>query len=147
MKFFVNSLQSRAINRSVDLRGLNAGVAKQFLDLPEIGTAGEHVGGEAVAQCVGADFGIDVGAQRVAFYQFPDRFAPQSFSGPRQQQPHGLLWIALSQQVRASFGQVISNGGYGSSTDGDHALFRSLAFDQTETIVEVNVGQQEIAHL
>jgi hypothetical protein len=49
MKLFMDAFQARAIDRGVDLRGLNAGVAEQLLDLPKIGSPGEHVGSEAVA--------------------------------------------------------------------------------------------------
>ena len=38
---------------SVDLGGLQAGVAQQFLHHPEVGAAVEQVGGEAVAEGVG----------------------------------------------------------------------------------------------
>ena len=38
---------------SVDLRGLQTGVTKQFLYHPEVGTTVQQVGGEAVAEGVG----------------------------------------------------------------------------------------------
>ena len=40
----------------VNLRGGDAGVAQHFLNLPQIGAAGEHVRGKTMPQGVRTDF-------------------------------------------------------------------------------------------
>lgn len=63
----MDSFESGGFDLGIDLRGLNAGVSEQFLNLPQVGAASQHVGRKAVAERVGADVGIDLGMQGVAF--------------------------------------------------------------------------------
>ena len=55
MKLLVHRLQSGHVHVGVDLCGGDTGVAEHLLDLSEVGAAGEHVGGKAVAHGVRAD--------------------------------------------------------------------------------------------
>lgn len=41
-------LQPRVIHVGVELRGGDAGVAEHFLDVPQVGSTGEQVRGEAM---------------------------------------------------------------------------------------------------
>ena len=48
MELPVDPLEPGGVHMRVDLRGGNARVAKHLLDLPQVGSAGEHVRGETV---------------------------------------------------------------------------------------------------
>ena len=54
MKLVVDRLETRRVDVGVNLRGGDAGMAEHFLHLPQVGTATEHVRGEAMPQPVGA---------------------------------------------------------------------------------------------
>ena len=56
----------------VDLGGGDAGVAEEGLNAAEIGAGVEHVGGEGVAQFVGADVKGDGGVAEVFFEEVTD---------------------------------------------------------------------------
>ena len=49
----IDRYQAFLAHMSVDLGGLETGVAQQFLDHPQVSAAIEKVGGEAVAEGVG----------------------------------------------------------------------------------------------
>ena len=54
MKLAVDRLEARRVDVRVNLGSGDAGVTEHLLYLPQIGTATEHVRGEAVPQPVGA---------------------------------------------------------------------------------------------
>ena len=56
----------------VDLGGAQVGVAKEFLDAAQVGSVVEEVGGEAVAQFVGANFEGDGGMPEIFLQEIID---------------------------------------------------------------------------
>jgi hypothetical protein len=54
MKCGMHFFQPRVIDVRVDLRRGDAGVAEHFLDLPQVGPAGQKVRGEAMPERMGA---------------------------------------------------------------------------------------------
>lgn len=48
MELVVNFFKSRLVDVRVDLSGRDAGVAKHFLDLAQVGAAGEQMSGKAM---------------------------------------------------------------------------------------------------
>jgi len=85
MKLPVDFFEPCLIDVSVDLRRGDAGVAEKLLNLAEVGSAGEQVGGEAMAEGVGANVGAGADAADVAFDEQPNCFAPQPFAAAREQ--------------------------------------------------------------
>ena len=57
----------------VDLCGRDAGVPEHFLDLPQVGAAGQQVRGEAVPQRVRAGLALDAATPGLAPHESPDR--------------------------------------------------------------------------
>ena len=74
-------LQARLIDVRVDLRRRDARMAEEFLHLPQIGTAGEHVRRKTMTERMGTDRRWGAAAEGVFFYQFPNRFPPQALAG------------------------------------------------------------------
>ena len=59
MTLLVQALEPAVFDLCVELRGGDAGVAEQFLQLADACPTGKHVGGETVSECVGADVAGD----------------------------------------------------------------------------------------
>ena len=87
MEAIVDFLQSRLIDVRVDLRRGNAGMAEHFLDLAQVGSAGEQMGRETVSHRVGTDRLGGSNANGVLLDEFPNGFPPQSLAATGQQQP------------------------------------------------------------
>ena len=49
MKLLVHPLQTRHVDMGIELRRRDTGMAQHFLDLSQIGAAGQQMGCEAVA--------------------------------------------------------------------------------------------------
>ena len=67
----MHMLEPRAIDVGVDLSCCNVGVAEEFLDDPEVGAAGEEMGGEAVSELVRVD-AIEPCERSAFFNDLPD---------------------------------------------------------------------------
>ena len=78
---------------SVDLRGLQTGVAQQFLDDPQVGAPVEQVGGEAVAQGVGVG-----GHRRAAVQEPPDVPGPEP-RAPAVEEERPRRGLSVRQQA------------------------------------------------
>ena len=63
VKLFVDRLKPAAVNVGVDLGGGDVWMTEHDLDGPKIGTMFEKVGGEWMAQGVGADLFVDPGCK------------------------------------------------------------------------------------
>ena len=61
MSGVVDLLEAGGTHVGVDFGGLELGVAKEFLHGAEVGAVVEQVGGEAVAEFVGRDRGVESG--------------------------------------------------------------------------------------
>ena len=72
--------QSALIYVGVDLSRRDIGMSQEFLDLAEVGAAGQQVRGETVPQRMRAHFAIHSGAGCILFDQRPDRFTAQASS-------------------------------------------------------------------
>ncbi len=76
---------------SIDLRRLDAGVTQHFLNLSQIGAAGQQVSCETVAKAVGTDLGINSGAAGIVFDQSPKVNAVHGLAASRQKQFFGWM--------------------------------------------------------
>jgi len=74
------------VDLCVDLCGTDAGMSEQFLQGSYFSSSREHVGREAVTECMRADIAADSDAGGVTFYQFPDRNSGQWSSTASQQE-------------------------------------------------------------
>ena len=83
----MHALQSRRIDMRIDLRRGDAGVSQEFLNFPQVGAAGEHVGGEAVTERVGTDPLGQSGSSGILSDDLPNRFAPQPPSALGEEKP------------------------------------------------------------
>ena len=71
VKLIVDLLQPRMLDVSIDLRGLNVGVSKHLLDLPQVRSTGQQVRRETMTQRVRTDVAGDPNSFRVAFDESP----------------------------------------------------------------------------
>ena len=72
MELVVHLAQALAGDMGVDLRGADAGVAKEFLNDTKVGTAFQEMGGKAVPQHVRRYFATDPGAGHTGFDPAPN---------------------------------------------------------------------------
>lgn len=136
MKFLVHAFEFAVLDLGVDLCRFDACVSKHFLDQSQVGSACEQVSGEAMTEGVWAGFRIDSDPFRVAFDQFPDRFAAQSLSGARDDDPRSIFGVSVGDEDGARLLQVLFDDFDGSLAQGDHPLFASFAFGQAVAFVE-----------
>src|SRR5439155_18735943 len=72
MELGVDRFQATAIDVRVVLRGLNRGVAEEFLHGSQVRAAAEQVRGEAVPQRVRADADLEPGPTAILLHQLPE---------------------------------------------------------------------------
>jgi hypothetical protein len=75
MKLLVHFLEFAAIDLSVDLRRLDAGMSEHFLNEPQVCSPSEQVCRKAMSQCVWRGFVADPNPFDVTLDKFPDSFA------------------------------------------------------------------------
>ena len=146
MKLTVHLLESRLLDMGVDLSRGDAGVAQQFLDLTQVGAAGEQMGGETVPQGVGTDGVGEPACSRIAFDQFPDRLPAQSLTASRQQQP-GWRGAGVGRQCSAFVCQVVANGFDRLSAQRHEPLFAPFALALAVPLVQVHVDGLQMRDL
>lgn len=127
----------------VDLRCSDARVPKQFLNLAQIGAAGEQMGGEAVPHRVWAEFIGDTDPGTVLFEKFPDPFAPQALPTRREEQIIGGRQPALGQPRTFVF-QIIAHGLAAAAPHRDDALLVPFAVTDAKAFVEPYIAQAEV---
>ena len=124
----------------VDLRGAEAGVAQQLLDLAEIGAAGEHVGGGRVAQAV------RLHVLAGGFHDLPDALARDAPAlvgeeqGPR-------VGVAFLEQERPREAEIVLYRDDGRFAEGDDALLASLPEDAGGFAFEFDIALGDVAEL
>ena len=67
MGLVVGAFEALGGEMGVNLSGGEVGVAEEFLDAAEVGPGVEHVRGEAVAEFVGREVGIEAGESEIFF--------------------------------------------------------------------------------
>ena len=133
----------------VELGGGDRGVPQQLLDHPDVGAAGQHVGGAGVAQHVGADPVGEPGAHGVA---------PQDAVGPLPAEPAapGVEEHRLGVVAPAPLGGAMRSRPPGPSQAArpgrrnhprDQPLLGALAQEADQLVAGREVGQVEADHL
>ena len=131
----VDPLEPRLIDVGINLRRGDAGVAEQFLHLPQVGAARQEVRRKTVPQGVGADVGARAAPPHVPLDQFPNRLAPQSLAATRQQHPRRVA--SLLGELRALRGQLLTDCRDRRAAQRRQSVLASLAMCQTISLGEV----------
>ena len=76
MKLVVNTFETRRIDMRIDLSGCDIGVPQHLLNVPQVGSPGEHVRRKAVSQRVWANRRGNTDSENILFDQLPNRLAP-----------------------------------------------------------------------
>lgn len=126
---------------SVDLGGGELGVAEHFLDASEVGASVEQMGGEAVAEFVGRDLGIEPRGEQMAFQAV--------LKGARWERA-GIVTAAPEDGLIGFWAQtqdlpVGLHRPEGMGTDGNEALFAAFAEDADHGFVRVQILHAQAA--
>jgi len=90
--FGVDGFEAAVFDVGVDLGGGDAGVAEHFLEGADFGSSGEHVGGKAVAEGVGADSLIGTDALCVTADEFPEHHTGEGTTGAGEEEGAGVFF-------------------------------------------------------
>lgn len=131
----------------VALGGTQAAVAEKGLDMTNIGTVVQHVGGGTVPQEVACSGFGDAGLDEVAAYQTRKRtLTPVGMALARQEKVAG---VGISGDFRASLVEVAQEPIQGGPANGHHAVFAVLALIDPNPalgVIEVVKGQTGQLH-
>ena len=116
-------------------------MAEHLLQGAQVAAPLEHVGGEAVAQRVGAHALLEAGAAGVALDDLVEALAGE---GPAAVVYEQALLEAQAHERRTSAFTVEANGAHGLAADRDDALLGALALGAEQSLVEVHVGEAEL---
>ena len=133
------------VDVGVYLRGAYVFVAEHALDDAQVGAALEQVGGEGVAKGVGTDS-----------LREPNLLGQGLDNVEHGDARHLFLEVGTDEEVvlvagldvyRGAVGKLGGDFGNGPLRDGHEALLAALALDLDEPLVEVEVGELEVAGL
>jgi len=143
VELLVHGLQPGGVDVRVDLRGGYAGMAQHLLHLTQVGTAVEHVGGEAVPHGVRADVGRHALTQAVLLQQFPNPLPTQPPTTVGEKRP-GRLGGHSGGQLRAFVIEVVAYRLGRPNAQRYQPLLVALAAAEAETLVQMHVGQTQV---
>jgi hypothetical protein len=118
----------------------------KYIVTSKLGTTGEQVGGKAVAECVGADRGIDSRAACVAFHQTPELNAIEGAAGTTEEGflgQRGLFW----QLLWAELLQVDLQSRDGAFSERDDALLAALSLAAHLPRRDIDIAEPHAADL
>ena len=125
------------VDMGIDFGGPDAFVPQHGLDSTQVGSAFQEVGGERVAEGVGANglFQADETCQLLYYMEHHD--AGDVFSEPAYE--HKVFVFGLYFCIAALY-EIILQFVNGAGRDGHEALLASLAFHLDEAFVQIEVG-------
>jgi len=129
----------------VDLGGGEALVAEEFLDAAEVGAVVEQVGGEAVAEGVGADAGVEAGHDQILVELAADGAGGDGGAVFVEEDAAGQ-WAGRIRLAGAVF-EVALEGLDGLAADGSEAVLAALAADAEDAFLHIEVGHVELDEL
>ena len=119
-------------------------VTQHLLDGTQVGSAFQQVGGEGVAEGVGADGFGDAGAVGQLLDQVEDHDARDAVAPAGQED---VVLIAGLDAAVAAVHEPIVDFLDGAAGDGYQALLAAFALDADELLVEVEVAEAQVAQL
>lgn len=128
----VDLAEAAAGDVGVDLGGGEAGVAEEFLDGAEVGAVFQQVGGEGVAEGVGADVVLGAGSEDVAVDDAADAAGGERAAAVVEVEAAGVFFVGalFGEEVGAGFGKIRFDGLLGGAAEEDDALAVAFAADE-----------------
>lgn len=139
----VDGLEAAVIDVRVDLRRANIGVAEQFLERPDFGSAGEHVRRETMTKCVGTDMLARPNPGRIAFDENPDHFAGEASTAATDEDVLGVF----AGEPGAFMIKVGFQGGERHRIERNDAFLVAFPHNTTEAFLQIDRGERQSDHL
>jgi hypothetical protein len=140
----VHVAQIFAIDVRVDLGRRNVDVTQQLLNGGQIGPTLEQMRGKRVPQGVRGDAALNACATGGYLHEIPDTLPTDRLAARIQEDmPGAATTIELTPHPR----QIAAQCAHGRAADGHKALFATLAEDQKQTLVEIEVRHGESGKL
>lgn len=130
--------ESAVFDVGVDLGGGDAGVSEEFLEGSDFRSVGEHVGGEAVSEGVGADLVACSDADGVLFDESPEHFAGHLFSSAGDEEP---TFVLAFDHVGSFEVEVFFEAFNGEGIEVHHAFLVSFSEASTEGLFDLEVAE------